>query len=888
MRLIRGAPGSGKTALVFRGFAEAVRQGRARPRIVVPTATLVRHYQHELARSGLVFDPGMVVSLIRFAQECVPELRQAPEGLLRALTRDALSRLQLPEFAQIASAPGLGDVILETIELFENADCTPERLSRVRNLSAHGKAFLRVWKEVDAAIATRSFVTRAQILRHAASNVPKGDVWMDGFLNLSPLERTLARAIALNANLTMTLTHGPVTGALHRFAIDLGASDRLLTGPSRHPRTTTVEAPSPEREADEIARRILQLRSEGVEFSAMAVALRDVATWLPLLRITFDRFGIPARYYFSTPARSHPVAAFLGGLLTSAIGGWDFSPTVAALRTNPAWGASADFDRFDFRVREAMPARGADKLLALCESDRLRSNVAGCLKVETWCSERARPGVWQKRLEQFAVSVYRLRTVAEPVDYAAIETARSHSAGLRAWSAALDTTASFFAGDESVPFDRFCKAVIDALDDAVMQIPDDRQNVVHVMSAFEARQWEVRALFVCGMTARDYPRHRPQNLIFPDGDIDRLRSAGIPLLTAAEADRDEELLFESLKARASERLILTTSTRDSGVRTAVPSAHFQAVANREKSRNCHPAPKCAPAIAGIPDLVSEELRASLAARHRTIRLTALENLLKCRFRFYADRTLELKEAPERPADRIAHRATGLIFHGAMEDWLTDRTRDFVPLFEKAFEEYSRKNNLPRGYRLEVERIESRRIARKVAGSVDWPLESCELEVDCSLDFPGGVTVTCRVDRIDRIGDGNCVIVDYKSGKVANVDKLLESETSLQGPLYALAVREKMNLNPVAMVFLAIREDKKIGWGAIPGSGLELEPMPADWIDSARIRTETRLAGFLAGDVHPEPSSRDDCKWCDFKETCRVEQREMERVKIAKIGVAGVS
>jgi ATP-dependent helicase/DNAse subunit B len=648
-----------------------------------------------------------------------------------------------------------------------------------------------------------------------------------------------------------------------------------------------VEAPSPEREADEIARRILRLHEEGAEFSSIAIALRDVSAWLPLLRTTFDRFGIPARYYFSTPARNHPVSLFLGGLLHCAAGGWDFAPTLATLRANPAWGTSADFDRFDFRVREAMPARGADKLLALCESDRLRRDIADCLKIEAWCSERARPSVWRRRLEQFAARLYRLRAIPEPADYAAVETARSHAAALQAWSAALDTAANFLSDDGGlVPFECFRNALSDALGDAGMRIPDNRRSVVHVMSAFEARQWDVRTLFVCGMTARDYPRHRPQNPIFTDSEIDRLRAAGIPVLTSAEADRDEELLFDSLRTRASENLILTTSARDSGGRAAVPSAHFQAVATPEKSIDCHPAPTHARATAGVSGFIGEELRSSLAGRHRTVRLTALENLLKCRFRFFADRTLDLKNAPERPADRIDHRATGLIFHGAMEDWLTDRSRDFVPLFEKAFDDYSLRNNLPRGYRLEVERIESRRIARRVAGSVDWPLESSELEVDCSLDFPGGVTITCRVDRIDDVGQGNCVIVDYKSGKVANVDKLIESETSLQGPLYALAVREKKQLNPVAMVFLAIREDKKIGWGKIPGYESEppLEPMPPDWIDAARARTEARLVNFLAGDVHPEPTNREDCKWCDFQDTCRIEQQQTQ---VVKIGVAGV-
>src|SRR2546429_8433213 len=98
MKLIRGAPGSGKTALVFREFKEAARQGNGTLRIVVPTATLVRHFQHELARDGVVFPPGAVVSLSRFTSERAPEAKLAPEGLMRVIVRDALRRSSLPEF----------------------------------------------------------------------------------------------------------------------------------------------------------------------------------------------------------------------------------------------------------------------------------------------------------------------------------------------------------------------------------------------------------------------------------------------------------------------------------------------------------------------------------------------------------------------------------------------------------------------------------------------------------------------------------------------------------------------------------------------------------------------------------------------------------------------
>ncbi len=84
-----------------------------------------------------------------------------------------------------------------------------------------------------------------------------------------------------------------------------------------------------------------------------------------------------------------------------------------------------------------------------------------------------------------------------------------------------------------ISLDQFHAIVSDALETAGMQIPDNRHNVVHVMSAFEARQWQVRALFICGMTAKDYPRAVTPNLLFPD----------------EPQDQDEEQLFHILKSQ---------------------------------------------------------------------------------------------------------------------------------------------------------------------------------------------------------------------------------------------------------------------------------------------------------------------------------------------------
>src|SRR5437588_6280648 len=121
MKLIRGAPGSGKTALVLREFKDALRSGRTGLQIIVPTATLVRHFQHELARDGVVFPPHAVMSLYRFIQTRAGEAKPVPDGLLRAIVRDALQRLEFPEFAEVAATEGMTAIALDTIQLFENA-----------------------------------------------------------------------------------------------------------------------------------------------------------------------------------------------------------------------------------------------------------------------------------------------------------------------------------------------------------------------------------------------------------------------------------------------------------------------------------------------------------------------------------------------------------------------------------------------------------------------------------------------------------------------------------------------------------------------------------------------------------------------------------------------
>lgn len=881
MRLIRGAAGAGKTALVFDEFKQALRSGHTDLRIVVPTATLVRHFQHELARDGVVFSPKSVVSLNRFACERAPGVKLVPDGLLRAIVRDSLRRLNIPQFAEVAATQGMIETVIDTITLFENAGATPEKLAAVRKLSPLAKAFEKVWRAVDEAVRASGHQTRGGLLRAASANTETARVWLDGFLNFSQLESDFVRPLATSCCLTLTLPDSPAVDEIRRLALELGASDRLLAGLARKPQVAVIEAPGVERESDEIARRILALNENGIPFREVGVALRDTATYLPLLRCTFERFGVPARFYFTSALRQHPLATFLNGLIRGALTGWDFESALETLRAHPRWGCSADFDRFDFKVREAMPGRGAEALLELCESDWLRQQIEACLNIDEWLRAKAakpellRPADWQSKFGRLAANLYTPGTLDAANDYGEIESARSHVAALRSWLDAVQSATAFWPDPNArVSLTEFWDIASDAIESAVLRVPDDRADVVHVMSVYEARQWDVGHLFVCGMTDRAFPNRHPQNLLFPDSDIDSLRKCGIPL-RKAEQETEEKWLFDSLRTRARDGLFLSFPCHDAAGKSVTRSRFLlEPGVKPVPVRACQPAATVVLQSHGTAGRVdSPALLAEMAALHRSISLTALEELALCRFRFFAGRTLGLSARPERPQERLQPRITGTILHETLDRWLADKTRDFVELFEETFDRACQQYHLQAGYRLEVERIQFRKIARKVSAQEQWNSDSSESEVALELEFPGPIAVKCRIDRIDRFGD-DCIIIDYKSSKTANVARLVESRTRLQGPIYALAVREKKGLNPVAMLYWAVREDKLYGWGKIPGTAIEnLLEMPDNWAADARARIIDRLGSFLGGAVRAWPEEPDQCRWCDFAAACRIEQQK---------------
>ena len=109
----------------------------------------------------------------------------------------------------------------------------------------------------------------------------------------------------------------------------------------------------------EIARRIIQAHDNGRPWREMGVLVRSEATYVPALRSAFQRFGIPARFYFSSPLEDAPAVRFFRGVMEALLSGWDHVATLRALRLpgSPLEARGAG-DAFEYAVLKRVPRSG--------------------------------------------------------------------------------------------------------------------------------------------------------------------------------------------------------------------------------------------------------------------------------------------------------------------------------------------------------------------------------------------------------------------------------------------------------------------------------------------------------------------------------------------------
>ena len=868
MLLLSGPPGSGRTSRVLAEFRQALRRDPSGIRLLVPTVTMAEHLRHKLAREGFVLRPNLILTLAKFVAPWAEDLPEISPAVLYLLVERAAHRIAPPEFARVLNTPGFCASVAQAIEEFSSAGCDSARLERTLPSTPFGPAFVAVYRQVERELAQRGLGLRSHRLTRAAQRIARqglagvNTVWMDGFLAMTDHELMVIRAIGVHAALTVTLPLLEGPNATRDALLAMGFEEERLERERTEPGVHAFYAPTVDREAEEIARRILNSRTA---FGEIGIIVRNPDVYLNPLRAALERFGIPARFYFADSLGEHGTVRYLTCVVEALRSGWEHATTLAAMRLSDC---SPALDRFDFAVREQLPGRGLEHLKQLTEDCQIQRLLDRFGALERWRDLTLTPSHWTPRLS----SLRALARSPRPEAGSGMERAilwRSQAAALAAFEAAIGAAAQYLDETRPISLDEFWAAAGALLRLSPLRAVDHRRNVVHVLSVFEARQWELPVVFICGLAEQQFPKRHTQEPLFPDGVRQRLAQSGIRIRTVAELEREERFLFELARTRAMSTLTLSYAEADSrGVRNLQSeflNERLGGAAGLMASSRILPAPsrpaKASPADRGVGPSM------------RTFSPSALECFLDCPFQFFARYTLKLRTRPPAPQDRLDFMLQGTIVHQTLSEWHLD-PQPVQPLFERIFAENCARKRVFMGYRTEYLRRQMLDDLRQFCESGKLPAapdvlteHSFEMAVDDSLLVRG------RIDRIDKLPDGRALVVDYKYSAAANVSAKMDKATLLQPGLYALAAERDLGLKPAGVFYFGLKEKLKVvGWSDPPGAfGAKTEPLTREWIDGVVQIARTAADQIREGRIAPMPASLELCPLCDFRDVCRYDR-----------------
>ena len=889
MLVLTGPPGSGKSHQILESVRAGLRRGASDFCLLVPTATMAEHLRHRMAREGFLLRPGLILTLSRFIAPWVQDCPEASPASLELLVDRVLAARTPEPFARVAHLPGFRASLAERIEEFSSAGCDSWRLAQLVEAGLPeaplAAAFLSVYQDVERELLRCGRAPRAARLRCAAEEIrargpgPIRQVFLDGFFTLGDPELNLLDAIHSHADVTVALPFWEGSEDARAALAGLGFIERGLDRPARRtPRATLVTASSMDREVEEIARRILEQAAAGRPFREIGIVLRSRIPYVPVLRTVLERFGIPAHFYFSEPLAGHSIVRYLTGTVEAMLGGWDHQATLEALKMAASgFGTTPACDRLEFAVLERLPGRGLKAFRELSDDPRLHALLDRFAALAPWTALRQWPAHWAAAAKTLR-GLVRAPAVSDAVPHETAAMWRGQAAALEAFEAAVAEAAGTLPRDEPVSFAEFWRAAILMLGGTQFRVTDGRRNVVHVMDVYEARQWELPVVFVCGLLEKQFPVYHASEPVFSDAARHALNDAGLSLETTATRQREEEFLFQVATTRATSELVLSYPEYNAKGEPNLPSFFLEKLAAAPvKARGAIPA---CPREAGRPVsryLEDQALIEILRVQHETLRPSAIESFLQCPFQFFVTHTLGLEEPPPRPGDRLGFQLQGQIVHQTLSDF--ERTKESLDaVFQRVFEEACKRERVPAGCRTELARLNMLRDLRRYLAHA-LRLEGWNVATEATIRFPlgDGVAISGRIDRFEVSGDRRAVVFDFKYSRAHGIRDRIQGYGEgrhVQGALYLLGLNRVYGYTPAGMFYCGLRGEVNLdGWHiglpGFEGKGTACTPQVLwEHLESARATALRAAEEIRRGRVEAAPKDIERCGYCAFRDVCR--------------------
>ncbi len=894
--LLIGPPGSGKTHYVLERLEAAVREARSpQVKLIVPTASMARHLLHTLARRGLAVPGDLVQTIGDFVRRLTPDLREPTPAANSWLLGCAIQTANRGEFSALREAPGFLRHIERTLREFQAAGCDGFSLERLAT-TRYQAAFAAVFVEYEKLLEKHGYTYPAGRLARAADEVRRrglGDpreIYLDGFFQFSHRERQLVSALIEFADRVVITAWPDIDPGFPRMP------ERPLQKVFRPPvQPIVVQAASPEREVEEVVRRIVEQQRP---FEQVGVILRTPEIYGPLIRRVFERFRIPFHLRMPEPLDRDATIRFLRSLLRCIARGFPAEGTLVALKS-PLCRVGLDpaMDAFEFRVRERLRDDGLGFLRARAQQyPVVLARLDELAALLPWRSARLAPDEWAERCRSLAQQWVKLPTVEDGRPVASVAQLRRRGAALSNFEAAAAEAAQLLklGGAENAGLAAYLKALDAVLSQTLSEPVDQRRNVVHVLTAYEARQWELPLVFVCGLVENQFPRRRSEDLLFPNSDRERLQGQGLPLRTTKDLDEEELLLFRTAASRATEELVITYPRADDSGRPLLRSFFLDGLKEEEQ-----PAPMLRlrerhadygaqrPARVSSPQLVQ-----AIVEKHDHFSPSSLELFLQCPYQFFARRTLELETRPPPPDQRIDPLLMGTIIHRTIAQWTGDSSQAIATVFGQVFDETCERAGVWQNFRTALIRTNMLTDLERFAGEESEASklelrerkteEKFEYTVDDGERLP--FRITGRIDRYDVLEGNFGIVVDYKYSSEGRIRRLIDEHDAgakVQAQIYLLGLERARGVRPAGMRFLGLRDKTTVrGWVVKdllpPHAVLEKDTQ----LTEAEFREMlTRSEEFVTatideirqGRIEVAPVDRDFCKRvCLFRDVCRIE------------------
>jgi len=657
MRFILGPAGSGKTFRCLEEIHRALADTDGSPLLLIaPKQTTYQLERQLLADSTLRgYTRLRILSFDRLAKFIFEQLQKPPprlldeEGRLMVLrSLLAKKRDELRLFRASARLTGFAQQLSQVLRELQRHQLTPESLSQlaesvqsVEGLSAKLHDLATLLRDYLGWLQSHRLQDADYLLDIATQNLREshpplglGEVWVDGFTEMSPQELDLLAELlpeAAKATMTFCLDRIPkekvswlsnwsavrniFDKCKQRFAAlpDCEIHTELL--PRRMDKGRFVDNPvlfhleshwaapapfaekpleknlrvaacaNPEMEATLAAREILRFVRAGGRYREITVLARNLQTYHEPLANVFARYDIPFFLDRRESVSHHPLAELARNALRTVARSWTRDDWFAALKTGLVPAAEAEIDRLE---NEAL-ARGwsgkiwhqpiaiADDASLAHELERVRKKIVPPFER---LAIRLGTNPNGAQLAEAMRDFWENLRVTETLEQWSTQESKPNPVHLTVWeqmNAWLDNVELAFP-TEPLPLREWLPILEAGLAGLTVGVIPPALDQVLIGAIDRSRNPDIRLALVLGMNETVFPAPPKSSVLLTDADREALENEGIALNTVRQQLSQERFYGYIACTRARERLVLTHCHADASGNPLNPSpflSHFK-------------------------------------------------------------------------------------------------------------------------------------------------------------------------------------------------------------------------------------------------------------------------------------------------------------------------